>query len=111
MREACLPAWAASCATTLRRAAPPPPAPPHVASIQAQLAVLAVSPSVGGNNGEVTLTISGTSLRSGSTVKLSHIGYTGIPGTGVVSSADASSLTASFDLTGAVTGPWDITVI
>jgi hypothetical protein len=72
--------------------------------------VSAVLPASGGNTGPLTVTIQGHRLPSGTSARLLRSGQPDIPGTNVVAAADGSSLTVSFDLTGALAGPRDVRV-
>jgi hypothetical protein len=67
-----------------------------------------VQPSHGGNAGVVTATITGFGFASGATAALSSGSL--IEGTAVMVAADGLSLTATFDLHGAVIGPRDVVV-
>ena len=71
-----------------------------------------VIPDAGGTGdaGRVTVTLLGSDLRSGSTVRLSSAGQSDIPGTGVAVARDGMSLNAAFDLRDAVTGTWNVVV-
>ena len=71
-----------------------------------------IIPSAGGTGdaGRVTVTVLGTDLRSGSTVRLSSSGRTDIPGTRLTVAPDGMSLSAAFDLRDAVTGTWNVVV-
>ena len=82
-----------------------------IAAIAAAPAVSAILPASGGNAGPVTVTISGSGLPSGTATKLWRSGQPEIFGTGVVAAADGLSLTATFDLSGAAMGPWDVVVM
>ncbi len=56
----------------------------------------------------LSLKITGTNLSSGSTMVLKKSGQTGITTTGCVSGGSNTTLTCTANLTGAVTGAWDI---
>jgi CSLREA domain-containing protein len=72
-------------------------------------AVSGVLPSSGGSGGSVLVLVSGASFASGATVKLSRAGEADIPASRLTVSSEAV-LTALFDLDGAATGAWDVTV-
>jgi len=82
----------------------------HVAAIVAQPWLTGVQPTRGGNTGPVTLTVRGQDLRPGAMVRLVHGEVGDISGSGVIVAPDGSSLTATFDLTGATPGLWDVEV-
>jgi hypothetical protein len=82
-----------------------------VAAIAAVPEVVAAQPASGGNSGVMTVTLVGLNFRTGATVRLSRSGQSNRVGTGVVVAAGGSSLVVTFDLTGAVTGAWDVVVI
>jgi hypothetical protein len=69
-----------------------------------------VEPSTGGNGGVVTITIGGFNLQSGASATLMRTGEPDILGTPVLAASDEHSLTATFDLTDAVAGVWDVVV-
>lgn len=76
-------------------------APPIVSSI---------APSEGDNDGTVGITnLAGTGFRGGATVTLSMPGQPDISATSV-DIVSGSRITCDFDLTGAATGAWDVTV-
>jgi hypothetical protein len=83
----------------------------YIVAIAAAPALSAILPASGGNTGVVTVTVSGSGLPSGATIKLSRSGQPDIPGTGVVVATDGLSITATFDLTGAAAGSWDVVVM
>jgi len=68
-----------------------------------------IDPATGANNGNVPVTITGTDFRYGAAVKLTKLGESDINATSIVVSSD-TELTCSFDLTGTVTGTWDLVV-
>lgn len=70
----------------------------------------AVDPSSGGNGGTVTVTISGSGLFGKPTVDLAAARQPTIHGTDVTVSADGTSLTATFDLSGATPGARSVVV-
>ncbi len=74
------------------------------------LELFAVAPPHGGNTGPVTIQISGQGIVGGGTARLERTGSPDRVATEVSVSADGSTLTATFDLTGAAEGPWDVTV-
>ncbi|HEY3282349.1 MAG TPA: SBBP repeat-containing protein, partial [Armatimonadota bacterium] len=75
------------------------------------LAVLdSVQPRVGRDSAVVTLTVRGSGLSAGSTLKLQRGGDAPIPGTVPTFSADETTATASFDLRSRSLGAWDLTV-
>ena len=67
------------------------------------------NPSAGSNNGSVTVTITGTGFVSGATASLQRSGQSDIVGTSV-QFVNATTLKATFDLTLASPGAWDISV-
>ncbi|MFH1148976.1 MAG: IPT/TIG domain-containing protein, partial [Actinomycetota bacterium] len=72
--------------------------------------VSSITPSSGINSGPVSITnLSGTNFRSGAAVKLSRGGQSDINATGVTVVSPAK-ITCTFDLTGAQTGAWTVTV-
>lgn len=72
--------------------------------------ITSVSPLSGINSSSVSVTITGTNLPSGSTVKLTLSGQPDINGTGIVSSGGNTILTGNFDLTSVAPGGWNIVV-
>ena len=86
---------------------------PHarLASIQAAPEIYAASPTSGGSNGPVTITITGRNLVSGASVSLQRPPPPSlIAATNVTVAPDGASLTAILDLTGLPTGTWDVVV-
>jgi|GEM_PF-546432 len=72
--------------------------------------VVSITPDSGFTSGTVSITnLAGTGFESGATVKLTKVGETDIDGTSV-SFVSATKLTCDFDLTGALTGNWDVVV-
>jgi hypothetical protein len=85
----------------------------HVAGNPANnpLRISALTPSVGGNNGVVTVKVIGEGIRPGATVSLRGAGQADIVGTVVSISSDGSTIEASFNLTGqSVGGGYEIVV-
>jgi hypothetical protein len=83
----------------------------NLAALQASPELSAVQPGSGGNNGVVTLTITGRNLTSGAKVSLLQPVGPGVIGAGTATvAADGSSLSAPIDLTGAATGVWNVQV-
>ncbi|WP_405862473.1 PPC domain-containing protein [Streptomyces sp. NBC_01515] len=74
-----------------------------------RVSVTGVSPSTGVAGGKVKLTVTGTALGAGATVRLALAGKTLTATTDSVS-ADNRTLTATVDLTGAATGTWNVSV-
>ena len=66
-----------------------------------------VSPDSGGTPGSATITVSGTGFGSTSTMQLSR-GAEDIEGTDPLADPTGTRLTATFDLTGAELGEWDV---
>ena len=66
------------------------------------------SQATGTNN--FTVTITGTNLTAASSVQLKQSGQSPISGTSVASSNGNKTLTATFNLSGAATGAWDVVV-
>ncbi len=72
--------------------------------------VTAITPSYGLNTGTVNITdLAGTGFVDGAIVKLTRTGKTDINGNNVVVIND-TQITCSFNLSGAATGAWDVTV-
>jgi len=72
--------------------------------------VSGIAPSAGQNDAPITITaITGTGFQPGATVALLKGGETDIPGT-VILVSNSTSIGCSFDITGAVTGSWDVKV-
>jgi hypothetical protein len=72
--------------------------------------VTSITPDSGANNGAVQITdLSGSYFQSGATVKLTKTSQPEILGAGV-SVVSSSTITCTFDLTGVVTGTWDVVV-
>ena len=72
--------------------------------------VTSLTPSEGENIAPVWISdLAGTGFLPGATAKLSKTGQSDIPATGV-SLVNSSAINCTFDITGAVTGPWDVTV-
>ncbi len=71
----------------------------------------AVDPSSGGNGGTVTVTIGGSGMFGTPTVELDGADLPTIAGTDVTVSSDGTSLTATFDLSGASPGPRSVVII
>lgn len=72
--------------------------------------VTSVTPSLGVNDGSVNITnLAGTNFAVGATVKLQQAGKPDIIAT-AVTRPSGSKITCSFDLTGASSGAWDVTV-
>ena len=68
------------------------------------------TPSVGGDLGDVTITIVGQGIAQGATVRLRRVGQPDIESFDAAVSPDGSSLQASFDLGGKLLGEWEIIV-
>jgi trimeric autotransporter adhesin len=83
---------------------------PYFGAVFAAPQLQSITPSTGGNTGKVTATLAGYDLQSGSTARLERGSEGPIVGTGVQVSSDLRSLTATFDLTGAQTGDWNVFV-
>jgi len=72
--------------------------------------VYGITPDFGTNDGLVHITdLAGANFETGATAKLSRAGESGINATNLVVVSDAQ-ITCDFDLTGAVTGTWDVVV-
>jgi hypothetical protein len=82
----------------------------RIAAIAASPAASAIVPSTGGNDGPEMVSVVGSGLPTGAAVKLARSGQADISGTGVSVAADGNSLTATFDLTAALAGSWDVVV-
>ncbi|WP_436525597.1 hypothetical protein [Actinoplanes sp. HUAS TT8] len=67
-----------------------------------------VTPSSAPNSGPVTLTLRGSTLTTGDTVRLARTGSAAVSAT--IQSVDNGILTATADLTGITPGAWDVTV-
>jgi hypothetical protein len=86
---------------------------PHarLAGVQAAPEIYAASPTSGGSNGPVTITITGRNLVSGASLSLQRPPPPSlITATNVTVAPDGASLTAILDLTGLPTGTWDVVV-
>jgi hypothetical protein len=70
----------------------------------------AVVPSIGGDAGQVTVTVSGSAFNPTSIVSLSGSGFPPITGSTPIVSADGASLTTIFDLTGQPDGVRDVVI-
>gem|GEM_PF-2422123 len=84
----------------------------YFASITPVLApvVTSITPNSGTNSGIVSITsLAGANFQAGAAVKLSKSGQTDINAASVAV-AGTSSITCTFDITGAGTGLWDVTV-
>src|SRR6185437_253691 len=71
--------------------------------------ILAVSPGRAGNSGPVTMMISGEGFQDDTAPKLTLNGHPDITATSSTL-VSASLLSATFDLTNAATGTWDVVV-
>jgi hypothetical protein len=72
--------------------------------------VTGITPDSGANNGAVHITdLSGSYFQPGATVKLIKASQPDIPGT-PASVVNSSTITCTFDLTGVITGTWDVVV-
>lgn len=71
--------------------------------------VTGIDPSSGPNTTAIDVTIAGTGFRSGASAKLQKTGETDIVGTSLTVVGD-TQITCTFDITGAATGLWDVTV-
>jgi C1A family cysteine protease len=90
----------ADVAIRLRTSAAPAPAP----------TVTSITPDSAQNTGTVHITnVAGSNFQSGATVKLTRTGEADINATNVVV-ISSSQITCDIDLTGAVTGAWDVVV-
>jgi hypothetical protein len=69
-----------------------------------------VQPGSGGDGGVMTITVVGYNLIGGATVKLARAGQPDLTASLVDVAGDARSIAATFDLTGAVPGAWDVVV-
>lgn len=69
-----------------------------------------ISPSTGGDTGQVSVNIVGTGFASGSSVQLSRSGFAAIQSTNVRASVDGTILSATFDLTNKPRGIWDVLI-
>jgi hypothetical protein len=70
---------------------------------------VSVAPPSAGNGGTANLTITGTGFQTGATVLLRRTGQSDIPGTSVVVTPP-TTISASFNLTNAAPGTWDVRV-
>ncbi|HUH79379.1 MAG TPA: IPT/TIG domain-containing protein [Methanoregula sp.] len=84
------------------------PPPTQITYSGAGPSVTNVTPGVGGKDTTVTLTISGSNFQNGATVKLLRGGSPTIPGAAL--SVSSSTITGTFDLTGADEGYYNIVV-
>ena len=74
-----------------------------------------ISPSTGPNNGVVTITVTGSGLDLVTVIRLNKCklktgGSSQAPFTGTIQSKSASSITATFDITGKIVGDYDVSV-
>jgi hypothetical protein len=76
----------------------------------AAISLSSIAPNKGGDGGKVTVTIFGTNIKPGATVKLKRLGQADIAGTAASIAPDGTSLTAVLDLTGRARGTWDVVV-
>jgi hypothetical protein len=81
-----------------------------LAAMNASPLLSSVTPSHGGNAGPVSVTLNGEGLTIGSAISLTHSAQPSIPGTGVVTAADGSSIQATVDLSGALADLWSVVV-
>jgi hypothetical protein len=72
--------------------------------------ILSVQTNRGGNAGKVTATVTGCNFAADATVKLHIAGQADINGM-AVQFLDQEGISATFDLTGASTGMWDVVVV
>ncbi|MEK7193341.1 MAG: type II secretion system protein [Patescibacteria group bacterium] len=73
--------------------------------------VSTIIPSIGTNNGTVSITtITGSNFQSGASVKLSKTGQTDIIGSGFTVANGTTINGGSFNLAGSATGAWDVVV-
>jgi hypothetical protein len=73
------------------------------------MTLLSVSPDSGYNTGQIRASLTGIGFIVGSTITLSRSGQADIPGAGVSVPASTSAA-ATFNLSGAATGYWDVSV-
>ncbi|MDD1723997.1 MAG: hypothetical protein LUQ07_02575, partial [Methanospirillum sp.] len=72
--------------------------------------ILRLTPSYGLNTGSVLITnLSGTNFVTGSSVNLTRTGYVNISATDVVVE-NSTFITCVLPITGAATGPWNVTI-
>lgn len=72
--------------------------------------VSAITPASGTNNGPVNITaLAGTNFRAGAVVRLTQTGQNDIVAT-AVAVVSATNITCTFDLTGKVSGRWNVVV-
>jgi hypothetical protein len=71
------------------------------------IAINSLTPDRGGEPGSATITVAGAGFDSSSTLTLTHGGTT-INGANPTVNADGTSLSATFDLTGAAHAAWDV---
>ena len=79
-------------------------------ALQAQPEISAIQPASGGNNGSTTVTVTGRDLASGASLNLQRSGQTPITASQVSVASEGTSMVGTWDLTGAVTGAWDVVV-
>lgn len=72
--------------------------------------VFGVQPNHGGNGGSIIATVSGSGFNGSTTVVLRRSGQPDIAGALAAAETGGASLSASFDLTGRLTGAWDLVV-
>lgn len=68
------------------------------------------TPKVGGDNGSITMTLAGTGVQQGATIRLRRAGLPDIVGVAVSVSVDGTTITARFNLNGQPLGVWDVVV-
>ena len=75
-----------------------------------RLSVSGVFPNKGGDTGKISVVIHGRALETGATATLRRAGEPDIVGDTGVAPVDQLTLPATFDLTGAARGSWDVVV-
>jgi hypothetical protein len=69
-----------------------------------------LQPNHGGNDGSVSVIVSGDHFRSGATARLARSGQSDVLGAGTDVAADGLSLATTFDLNGKLAGSWNVVV-
>ena len=87
-----------------------PTAQARIARVSAIPEVSSIYQPFGGNAGITSVTVNGNAFRAGATVKLKRPPDPDIVAAPVAVASGGGSLTASFDLTGATTGIWNLVV-
>jgi hypothetical protein len=71
---------------------------------------LQISPSAGGDTGNVSVNINGIGFEQGATVSLAMTGQSSIAGSPVTVGANGTNIATTFNLTGQTDGAWDVVI-